>query len=155
MRLAEEHQDNIVPGARLLLFSDLGIGIAVRNEIDLDVAFVGLLKLLRPALQVLIRRWHEVVESQHGQCPCGSIQRWRFGRQDSGKAHRGTCGSAQQRPPAHVRRYRRGVNRHDSFLLCPELSKIEAMLLNLIVHVSNYRGVIVYPWRKAVNKKTS
>src|SRR5262245_61921 len=55
MGLAEEQKDNIMPGARLLLFGDLNVGITMRDEIDLDVALVGLLKFLCPALQILVR----------------------------------------------------------------------------------------------------
>src|SRR5262249_15819771 len=53
--LAKEQKDNIVSRAGLLLLGHFDVGIAVRDEIDLHMAFIGLFELLGPALQILIR----------------------------------------------------------------------------------------------------
>jgi hypothetical protein len=73
--LAKEEKDNIVPLARFLLLRHLDVGIAVRDEVDLDAALVSFLEILCPALQVLVRSWHKVVGSQHGHGAGGRIQR--------------------------------------------------------------------------------
>src|ERR671930_371653 len=86
--LAKEEKDKIVPLARFLLLRHLDVGIAVRDEVDLDAALVGLLKLLGPALQVLVRSWHKVVSSQHGHGACGRVQRRCFRQHDPGPARR-------------------------------------------------------------------
>ena len=151
MGLAEEHQDNIVPGARLLLFSDLGIGIAVCDEVDLDVRLLAFSNSFAQRFRFSSdagTKWLRVnMVSVRVAAYSGGV--WSPRSPQGPLWHQRQC--AAQRPPTE-RRHMRGVNRHGCFLLYPELSRVEALLLNLMVRASNCSAVIVYAWMQAVNK---
>src|SRR5262249_4524086 len=86
VRLAKEEKDNIVPLPRFLLLGNFDVGIAVRDEVNLDTTLVGLLKLLGPHFQILVRGGYEMIGLQHGHGARGGKERWRFCQQDAGQA---------------------------------------------------------------------